>query len=519
MAPFSLHVEVKMAFDRTMVSMDIERSIVSLLILNDEFCKQVLPSCKIEYFESQWARPVVQWVQEHFHIYGTAPKDNIRQIYNANYDSFKDSQDAEGVQIFLDTIPDSYRDVSDVEFHVNRAAAYFKKRSLICLRDEVSLYIDNSKYDAAEQTIMGYRQVSSGFSHWLKPSDFIGVIARSIEVDENPLLQFRGALGNFIGPLQRRWVVLWLGPPKRGKSNYLVETVITALTQNLKVAVFSHEMSEMDWIPRFIGALNPGTENCDEILFPVFDCFKNATNSCSKAQRRGSPYYDSTGAVSSRYVPCNECMGTPDYDCCVGHQLRKTPEQSYATRIEKAAILKKWMENNLRFVHYAPYSKSILDMEHDLNRMEYAENFIPDIIIDDYLGAHVCGNNRLEGRDVFNFEVQNAKRIADARNVLYVGAIQGNRGAINKRRLGQEDVAEDIRLMNAVDVCIGINQVPQEKRDGIIRFNPVAHRHKSMAVDEECTGLQNLSTGNILLDTRIGAYKTTEQRLSEQSNS
>lgn len=504
-----------MAFDRTLVSVDIEQSIIALLIFNDEFCKQVLPSCKVDYFESEWMKPVVRWVQEHFHIYGNAPKDNIRQIFNINYDSFTDKQDAEGVQTLLENIPDAYREVSDIEFHVNRALAFFRKRSLECLHKDMGLYLENSKYDAAEDLIMDFRQISTGLSSWLTPSDFIGVIARSIEADENPLLQLRGPLGSFFGPFQRKWVVLWLGPPKRGKSNYLVESVISAMVQGLKVVVFSHEMSEMDWIPRFIGAMVPGTENCDEVFFPVFDCMKNATNQCNKPQRRGSAYFDSNGAVSRRYVPCTECIGTPDYDGCVGHQLRKTQEQSYATKIEKAAVLKKWMQNNLRFIHYPPYSKSILDMERDLNRLEYVDGFMPDVVVDDYIGAHTCGNPKLIGRDIPNFEVQNAKRLADARNFLYISGIQGNRGAITKRRLGQEDVAEDIRLINAVDVCIGINQLPQEKRDGIIRFNPVAHRHKSMAVDEECTGLQNLSTGNILMDTRVGSYKTVEQRLQE----
>lgn len=502
-------------FDRTMVSMDIEKSVIALLVLNDEFCKQVLPSCKPEYFEAEWARPVVQWVHEHFHIYGNAPKDNIRQVFNMKYDNFRDAQEAEGVRLLLDSIPDSYREVQDVQFHVNRALAYLRKRSLVCLRDELSLYLDNGKVDAAESTIMGFRQITSGFSSWLKPSDFLGVIARAIEADENPLMQFLGTLGKFIGPLQRKWVILWLGPPKRGKSNYLVETAISAMSHNLRVAVFSHEMSELDWMPRFIGSLNPGTPDCSELPFPVFDCYKNATNQCRNPKRRGSAYMNPDGSISKRYVPCAACIGTDEYDGCIGQQLRVTQEQSYATMIEKAAVLRKWKEENLRFIHYPPYSASILDMEHDLNKLEYVEGFVPDVIIDDYLGAHVCGNPKLEKRDVLNFEIQNAKRIADARNILYVGATQGNRGAITKRLLGQEDVAEDIRLMNAVDVCIGINQMPDEKHAGIVRFNAVAHRHKPMAVDEQCTGLQNLLTGNILMDAMLGVYKTVEQKMAE----
>lgn len=502
-------------FDRTKVTMDIEKGIVALLVLNDDFCKQVLPFTRPEYFESKWAVPVVEWVIEHFHIYGNAPKDNIRQIFNMKFSQFRDEQDATGIQLFLDTIPDSYREVTDVEFHVNRATAYLKTRSLVVLRDTLSLYLDNNKYEAAEKAVMEFRDVATGFSKWLSPDDFISAMGRSIEANENPLFTYRGEMGRFIGPMQRKWVTMFLAPPKRGKSQFLVETALEAMTQNLSVAVFSHEMSDLDWIPRFIHAMKPGTEDCREVPFPVFDCYKNALNTCSKAQRKGYAYYDSNGGVSARYMPCTACKGTPDYDPCVGHQMRKTQEHSYATSIEKAAVFARWKKDKLRFFHYAPYSASILDMERDLMRLEYAEGLVPDIIVDDYIGAHACGNRKLEGRDVYNFEIQNAKRIADERNCLYIGAAQGNRGAINKRRMTQADIAEDIRIINAVDVCIAINQTPQEKHDGIIRLSIPAHRHKNMADDEELTILQNLETGCIVADSQCGYAKTIAQRQQE----
>jgi hypothetical protein len=385
----------------------------------------------------------------------------------------------------------------------------------------MQMSIDNGHYDAAEKYLVDFRKVSQGTSTWEKPSDFGRILVKAIEREEDPLFHFNGELGKFIGPLQRRWLVFFMAPPKRGKSNFLVETVATALTQGLKVAVFSHEMSDVDWVDRFISMMSPGADVADRYPYPVFDCLKNAQNDCGLRTRVGFGPYESNGVLVDRYRPCMACRGdgTGNYEPCVAQRLVNVEQRGHVEKAKMAVTLQRWFENNLRFVHYAPYSASVLDVERDLDRMEFVEHFVPDIIVDDYIGAHICGDRRLTGRDVYDFEARHMKRLADSRNCLFFSAFQGTRNSIKKRRIDMTDTGEDIRMINHCDKALTINQTDAEKHAGIIRIGKAADRHMTFVGDEEVTVLQKLDHGRIVIDSHYGWIHTVEDKLSNNENS
>ena len=504
-----------MAFDRLTVTMDIEKSIVTLMIVSTEYCKQVLPSVKPEYFESEWSKTVYKWVNDYFQIYTKAPDSDIRPIFENQFSSMRE-EDAQLIGAFLENLSnlaDSY--TGNLEFHIQRAQDYFRKRAVVCLSESLALNVQNGNIDTAEKEIRDFRQVTSGLSTWAKPSDFIQILTKGIERNEEPLMEFNGELGKFIGPLQRKWLVFWMGPPKRGKSNGLIETVYMALIRNLRVTVFSHEMSDIDWVNRFLGIIAPGAPEDGYYPYPVFDCYKNASDSCRMSQRRGIGPYKVGDRLNPQYMPCFSCIGRSEHEPCVSQQLRYVEARTNETLAKQAVMLKRWYENRLRFVHYPPYSASVLDMERDLDKMAYAENFYPDVVVDDYIGAHAPGDKRLQGRDVYDFEAKHLKRIADARNLLMVSAFQGRRDSIKKHRIGMEDTAEDIRLVNHCDKILTLNQSDQESHDGIMRIGKAADRHMEFHRDDECTILQNLAHGNVVLDSRIGWVPTVRQKEEE----
>lgn len=501
-----------MAFDRLTVTMDVEKSIVTLLITSTDYCKQVLPSTKAPYFENEWSRTVYSWVSDYFQIYGKAPDSDIRSIYENHFSDMKE-EDANIIAAFLENLSDSAdKFQGNIDFHIQRAQDYFKRRSVICLADTLSLAISNNNIAAAEKEIEQFRQVTEGLSKWAKPSDFLNILAKALERKEEPLLEFGGDLGRFIGPLQRGWLVFWMGPPKRGKSNALIESVLNCLPRRLRIVVFSHEMSEEDWIERFMNSFAAGAPQEGEYPYPVFDCFKNATNSCRMQQRRGIGPYGDGEQYNTRYMPCSICIGRNEYEPCISRQLRHIKARTPETISRQALAIKRWFEDNIRLIAYPAYSASVLDMERDLDRLAYAENFYPDVIIDDYIGAHAPGDKRLQGRDVYDFEAKHLKRIAQDRNLLVISAFQGNRGSIKKHRVAMEDTAEDIRIINHCDKVLTLNQSERESHDGIMRIGKAADRHMEWHRDDECTILQNLSHGVVVLDSKIGWVPTVQQK-------
>ena len=58
-----------------------ERRLVTLIIMDDDFCKQLCPIVNHKELKTPYAYHVVQWVKEYFENYGDAPKDAIYDIW------------------------------------------------------------------------------------------------------------------------------------------------------------------------------------------------------------------------------------------------------------------------------------------------------------------------------------------------------------------------------------------------------------------------------------------------------
>ena len=79
----------------------------------------------------------------------------------------------------------------------------------------------------------------------------------------------------------------------------------------------------------------------------------------------------------------------------------------------------------------------------------------------------------------------------------------------------QIHTSEDIRKIAHGDLWIALNQTPWEKKAGVIRFGVIAHRHKEFLETESVTVLQNLSQGQVLLDSEWGVVESFMERKKE----
>ena len=497
-------------------TIEAEKTFIIMFITNDEFCHQLLPVFRPEYFDVSFVRTIFGWIKEHYTIYKKAPQKAMRQIYGAKYSQLP-PDDAEYIEIILshlDTV--EVEDVS-VDFHINRAREYARKQSLSQLSQQLQTALEHGKTDIAETLIRDHKKVAESTKKWITPAEFTSVWLADRERKAHPLFTYEGDLGRLIGPLQRGWLVYFMGPPKRGKSNYILETAVRSLSLGLRTVVFSHEMGEADWLGRFIKMLAPGIEegSQDKAGTSVFDCFANVQGTCRKGERIGSGPRLIDNKYNTRYVPCAACRGHSGYDPIITTVFREPVYTSEKRQMEKIKGLKDFFQRKLRLMCYSPYSSSVLDMEQTLHMMNYADGFIPDLILDDYLGAHACGDKRLVGRDVYDFEAKHSKRLAKDFDSLYISAFQGTRGSIDKRVLKQQDTAEDIRIVNHADKIITINQTSLEKTYNTLRIGKSADRHMDFTEGDGCTIINNIAAGRVVVDSILGNIKTLQERLAE----
>ncbi len=65
----------------TKVSLDMERQIITNLIVSKEFCTGVLPMLQSKYFKTKYAKTISSWIREYYDRYQDAPGELIQSIY------------------------------------------------------------------------------------------------------------------------------------------------------------------------------------------------------------------------------------------------------------------------------------------------------------------------------------------------------------------------------------------------------------------------------------------------------
>jgi hypothetical protein len=109
------------------------------------------------------------------------------------------------------------------------------------------------------------------------------------------------------------------------------------------------------------------------------------------------------------------------------------------------------------------------------------------------------------------------KNLSDSRHCLVMTASQTNRGSFDKKNVTQTDIAEDIRKIAHIDGGMALNQLPNEKRKGVMRVALIAGRDIDFDQMKTCIVLQNLQLGQVLLDSEESYVPRAEESEEEES--
>lgn len=504
---------------RRKVSNEIEKEIVTGMIVDDRYCQDAVKMIRKSFFQIDFAARVAFWVSDYYDSYRKAPGKDIQNIFEVEKDNLKEAEE-DLISVFLAGLSDNYEQENfNREYLLDRTIFYFGERSLDLLSKNISGYLGRGRPDLAVDEVRKYSEIAKTISNWSNPLEEEVVIDSFMDTDKT-WFKLPGALGNLIGDLEREWLLCFIGPMKRGKSFYLQEVAIHAITSKLKVAYISLEINKKNMLKRLYRRLMGKAKREGVYKYPIFDCVYNQDGTCEKKERQNSiKLLDENGNPPDfkprmRYRVCTYCRGEKggDYAPAVwsAQMDQKEPIKLVPTR-KKVKRFKKMYGDNLRVIAYPAFSATFDDIERDLDYLEYTEGFVADVICVDYFDILAKEDSGVSERGNIDATWKRGKRIAGERKALMASVSQSNRGSITKKNVTQIDTAEDIRKIAHLDVAAVLNQTREEKRQGVMRIAVIAHRHEDFDEMSQVIVLQQLSIGVPLLDSERYFSPRTEE--------
>ena len=150
---------------------------------------------------------------------------------------------------------------------------------------------------------------------------------------------------------------------------------------------------------------------------------------------------------------------------------------------------------------YPAYTANLRDVLSLMDELEVNDNFLPDVLIIDYLDILAPEPGKHEGRENIDATWKMAKSIAQSRNLLHITVDQSSKVTYDKD-ITLYDTSEDKRKNAHLDVKVAINRFPEEIEGtaGVLKLAVIAHRHKSFKTYREVLVLQHTGIGQPLVD-------------------
>jgi len=249
----------------------------------------------------------------------------------------------------------------------------------------------------------------------------------------------------------------------------------------------------------------------DDVAYPVFDCYLNQADLCSKKERVNQiKLLDPDGKKppwhpKMQYRVCDWCRTNDPqtYEMATWREEIHRPAFEFTNVLKKVEAFKRVHKNSFRIRSYPRFSANVSDLEKDLNVLERSEGFIPDIIIVDYADILKPEISGLMGVEKEDQSWMNLGRLAMERHCLLVTGTQATREALDVKNVGQKHTARWIGKLGHVDVMLSLNQTEEEKERGEMRIGIMEHRHQFFLENKHVTILQKPDMGQVHLDSQI----------------
>lgn len=498
---------------RRKIDTRIEQDIITGCIMSDKVIKELIPIYQPDMLEIEYAPIVMKWCIDYYTQYEKAIKHDIVDVFNTWKRNNKNEEQIEFIEKFLKNLSDEYEHAEkfNADYLLDKAVEHFKKRSLKNLAEDITYSLDNNALEDAELALQDFKKVERITSKGIDPFDTQEAIQTAFESKSEPLFKVPGALGKLVnGDLTRDAFITLMGPEKRGKTWWLMFFALQAHKSRCNVAFFQvGDMSEAQMTRRmhiYLSKKSDLPKYCQPIKIPILDCEHNQKDNCEIRQRtskvgcyNGDAKLDLEEAESQGYKPCTVCMKIKpkNFKGAVWSYMRDEVDPlTWREAFKKGEEYKRKVRaKGFKLATYANRSISVSGIKNVLETWERVEGFIPDVIVIDYADILAPENTRVEFRHQENEKWMALRALSQEKHSCIITATQTNRESYGQKNIKIEHAGEDKRKFAHVTAAYALNQMPDEKRQGLMRISPLVVREDDFDSEYSVHVLQSLQTG------------------------
>ncbi len=456
-----------MELTREKVDVDDEKKIAIGCIVSTDFVRSLMNLTKTtRILKSTYIRKVVTWCFDYYKKYNESPKGIIQDIFTANKTTLDESV-YESIELLLAHINERYlqeTDTYNTTYHLNNAKIYLRRRQVEETVAKTNGLLLSGRIDEAEMALTQHKIVKDSISKGINLAKDPQAVAHAFSKDMQSMLYLPGALGELIGPTVYRGDVFIVGgAQKKGKSSFMGAFGKYGWMQGLNVVEFSLEMNvEIRSRRHFQDLTGETAVGSDE---PI-----------------DFPYFRQDGTIGYRHIT----KGGLD------------KEQCYKTQKK----LGEYYRGGYYLFTPNESGDTIAEFDRTLEYLAEVEDFIPDVIIVDYLD--ICSPEKGSPRDDrgrINFTYMKFKKLVQKWSAWGVSGTQ-LLADVHERDAKITDVSDDKRKLSHLSHLVLLNQTPEEKRANLMRLTLGLNRHRTFSVLEEIVLLQCPSINRFILDSR-----------------
>jgi len=475
-------------------------------------------------------RQLIRWSLEYFGSYAECPGNNIREIYQRQASDLSDEDRSLAKSILQEASGEVDRNKYNHEFALDKTGEYQRERRIKILQRDMRNAVVDKDYEAAEHLIASYRKSAKPQVNGINPLDNVEAIIEAFEKQADFLFTLPGALGRMMNAqLVRSKLIGIQAPEKRGKTFLLYDLGKRALRARNNVVIFqAGDLDQDDSIIRQHVSISgipvdiaPGTD----ILIPIADCARNQYDECTLKFRKSKCSVFSKKSEDDeegidpeeagkeelydhaplKYNACTACRGSrkyrKQYKPAVWYEKRHFKEpltwrQAYA---KSQRFLRRMKGKQFRLFTYPADTLSVDDIDRQLAMLEAFEGFVPDVVIIDYADI-LAGEKGVEKRIQEDTKWKRMRKLSQDWKCLVLVATQADVQAHMKRSQSMLNFSESKTKYAHVNGMIALNQTPEEKRKGIMRWAWLVLRKGGFDVQREVTVTQCLEIARPILD-------------------
>jgi len=406
-------------------------------------------------FESKYANLIGKFCISYFKKYDEAPQKNIGSIYRAWAGAkVRDENLVELVESFLESLSEEYdEDRHNTDYVLDVAAKYFEVVALNKLADAIKGDLALGQSEEALEKVTNFNKpelgVDVGFDLFSDPQR----IQEAFEEGLDPIIEWPGDLGTFLNPtFTRDSFISFMGPEKRGKTWWLIETAFQALKSRCKVAMFSiGDMSEKQIIRRF------------------------AVRMAGRPFRGGS--YEKPSGLRWEENDGHRTLEV-DYDT-----IEVESELSWRPVVKAAERMMRGRTSSMFKMSVHSNATMTMSLMHSIIDRWAVQGWVPDVIVVDYADL-VEPPYGMEERQGINHNWKYMRRLSQDYHSCFVTATQSDAGSYDSYLLTKRHFTGDKRKLSHVTGMLGINMTFEEKNKQLTRLNWIVNREEDWSEDK-----------------------------------